>query len=557
MISYIGPNDKFFNDLKAYCASLPESHEYTISNVEIGPDWEKTLFEGYAKVLPHLIIANFIDIEEKAENATQAMAKYFLYLKRNNHSRSIPIVGIFNDKVQLEEARYLFGCGLLYGYIKGSEVNMFIIDSFYFAFNEFVVQKQYAVTPELNLKYDIKCVANVSQLGNETLQIETDVEFEASEELNVVFNLFDNFKVTNFEVKKNFLDGVTYNYLNIYDLKIPFVGPWDDVTDDSLEKETYDEWLEEEEEGFNKRAGSIIIYDSRVSMIRPIADLSDQEEYTIYYQGLVDEELSYFEHIRPFLVVFQMATQEEERIDSQKKKKGDEITINNAEALGILVSKIKGIRSYEPIVMVFNSRSTESGLRIAHGYNKLMSVGDNFDTIISDKLFSIHKKMTQESGNFESKLEIPLKDFRNKADVSVEAHITSLSEHEITFYSHAKIPMYSVVKILDPTEAHITIIPPIKDLRRVGEQEHYMGIIHSISEKDRAIFRKFVNQIIFKPPTEFKFEQQSEEDAEKAAKAAQDKLKQEHLKIKAEREKNLVRRREVKRAVPYKGKSKL
>ena len=68
-----------------------------------------------------------------------------------------------------------------------------------------------------------------------------------------------------------------------------------------------------------------------------------------------------------------------------------------------------------------------------------------------------------------------------------------------------EIPFYSILKIDQPKELYLTIIPPFRDLKFKEGHHHYMGIIMGHEESDLELLRRFVNQIIFKKPTEFKY----------------------------------------------------
>jgi hypothetical protein len=87
----------------------------------------------------------------------------------------------------------------------------------------------------------------------------------------------------------------------------------------------------------------------------------------------------------------------------------------------------------------------------------------------------------------------------NQVDVYINSVITSLSEHDITFYAQEGLPMFGVLKIEIPVPAYITIISPVIDLEKKEKYEHYMGIIHGTSEQNTNLLRQIVNKIMHKP----------------------------------------------------------
>ena len=227
-----------------------------------------------------------------------------------------------------------------------------------------------------------------------------------------------------------------------------------------------------------------------------------KKTYSQAMQGLFDASLNY-----PFYLEFRMAADHSSMQEELACKKPHLIFYDLGEAaqegdsdlpgLSLLVQYIKNVDGYRPIVVVMGSPSKSDALRKLFSYEKIMSFANKFEVDIFCKLaesFIQKKKLVHSQEHFF----IKYSDSRGIFDVKSEVEVSSLTEHEITFRCPQELPMFTVVHLVLPVECYATIIPPLWELPG-GNLNHYMAILHTVTQDDLQSLRIFVNQIIYEP----------------------------------------------------------
>lgn len=471
-IVYVGKDEEFNTELFDF------SRTFLRSNFEVlAFEYKRGILLKAGQDLEPSII--FIDEWSDDEKFLEELTAFRSF----RSTKSTPIVALCKDKEEADRLSGFLTLGVHMLFIKGSDIEPFFKDCFYLGFDEKLGFPKYATAEGLDLEMKIGLLSTVTWISNESMLIETDCELKDGERFPLKLPFLDSNPILNCEVKKRFSISSHYPMLSSYELLFPYTGPWDEVTEETIQPETVETWLNFNEESFDQRQQLVRLY---------------TEDLNFASQCLLEENLNFLDFKEKILPLNQ-----EELELKRPSIFFIEINENNSfDDVHFLTMQFLNIPDYNPIIIILNSSSSSEALRKIFNYPFIIASPEKIShqvfRLLMDK-FSL-KKISQSPDTFRHFFK--KSDFNRLASLILNVRITGLNEHEVTFLSEVEIPFFSVLKFDLPIPFFVTVIPPFNELFKRETHTHSMGIIHGLSEKDLEKLRKIVNQMIYHPVKE-------------------------------------------------------
>ncbi|OFZ71365.1 MAG: hypothetical protein A2451_16295 [Bdellovibrionales bacterium RIFOXYC2_FULL_39_8] len=533
-ILYIGNDQIFLDDLMAFDKVFWPQNTSEVVQLPITREWLQGAHGQIFTRMPQLV---FIDFSDGANFKMLNPQFYDLlnFVKKHPLLKRTPICGTFISEEQLAENRNLFASGLSYAYIKGDLYTTLFEDSYYLAFEDKIAFPRYAMASEINLDYQLKMPVVVKNMNADKIVIESDISFREDEEVEGSFNFFEDFSGKKFTVARHTSLSSRNFYLCGQELFIKYAEPWDEVTEDSFVKETVETWVEFNKGRYAKLFPAILlvnddnlfIYDLTVSGLSGKCDLCFSYE--------LENQFLQVKNNRPTIIMLELDESEmtDEMLATKYRGRKDYLR-SNTDALMMLTSFIKTLEYYNPILVLFNSPSKSEAIRKVCGYNSILAHNEKMSTAVIGELISFYQANKKSSVDDDS-LSIPLASQKSMAAINIPVKITGLTEHEITFLSSYSLPLFSILKLDEPFEMYLTIMPSIRDLKIVPGFHHYMAFISGTSETRLPILRQFITQLIDHPPKEFKFYPNEVTEVDKEIEGKEIIIEKKEKKVKVER----------------------
>ena len=482
-ILYIGTDDEFLRSLKNYCDRY-DKLKFVVESKRYAPG---KIAEAISKSYPCIIYVDFTDINDKKEVLNEV-----IFLKRY---QNILFVSILGDSLDKQSQSLIYASGFQLGHIKGGEVNALIIDSLYIGLNERQSLPQYAKAENIERDMEVGVCSIVSKVSIENFYVETNIDV-SEKKLPMRLSMFEGLFADSFEVVSRYKVDLIYPMQKSYILKYPYVGPWDKVTPQTMEKETVKTWLEFNKNSLSKKNYFIQVITKNHQLCAPFYKSSLKLPYWVeFYQDFEAEKKEEGLRLkRPALIFFDL--------DIGEEKDGEEEENRKIRIIGKLVDKIKAIGGYNPVIIVSNGPAKSNTLLKTCRYPNIISMTEK----LSVKVFDFFSQKFLEKKEFKSDRRecfLEPSDPRWAVDISHHVQVTTLSEHEITFISKADLPLFSVLHLTLPLDCFVTVVPSYLKLKASSLGRHYLGFIHGLSEEESSILRTFVNKIIYRPISRF------------------------------------------------------
>jgi len=489
----------FLLELQAFYNNKFPLDECHIEAIRFESDWYEEFIAKSSRA-PHIIYITFPIREAFGENEN-----YFydalIVMKRNLKMRSTAIVGIFENKRSLQSYQNFIACGLLYTTILRESFYKFLCDTCYIAYGRNVGMPVFARATKINCTFELTSLASIVAFDSERLLIDTDIQNEEAI-LHARMHLFDDFKAETFEVTQSFPTPQEGYFDYSYQVAIPYCGPWDEVTEKTIEKDTVETWLDFNRPDFNVRRDCFFVIDQDASRLYTINRSFQSKEIYAFCKDDFNSDFACIETLRPFMIWLNFG---HSLVEGQSE--------NDYDPIYAVIKYILGCQNYQPIIVLYDCPSGGEAVNKVYGYPKMITT-QNFPTVaVLNEITNIYFAKKGQEGLSKSMYAFHFNDPRRVCEIPVEIEITNLTEHEITFYCKKALPFFMVMRCTVPVEMLITIVPPWWDLPiTVSKGHHYMALINGVSMDDEKILRKFVNQIIFSPISEFKYVEQYNEE---------------------------------------------
>ncbi|HXH31762.1 MAG TPA: hypothetical protein VNJ01_13185 [Bacteriovoracaceae bacterium] len=466
-IVYFGSDDSFYIELR-------QALENTLKNFTLET---RLHLSGAVLTYAEELCPNLLFLDEPCE--FPFIAEELSLLKKNAKYKSVTICVLCKNKTEVSLNAHLLTLGVQLFFIKGGDLDLFLKNCYYLAFNEKIKIPRFATAKDLKIQLPLGICSTLNQISTDSLLIETDVSFGA-DQLTLIRPPFSDHSNLPFTVKTHLTGGTDFVTFESYELTFPYAGPWDSVSSDSISRDTIETWISYYRDRCNKTDSILTVFSGDSSLAQEWLTAPLKFSNVDFHWHLPQNLETYLKFKKPSVLAFDLGE------------------LNTLEALSDLVSTIGSIDYYQPIVVVTNSPSSAEALKKICPYRKLLAAcapltGETL-LLLSEKLAPKVQAMS------EGCLALKLSD-KNRA-VSILAHVrlTSLSEHIVTFGSELELPFFSTVELTLPIPMLVTIVPPFSLLRpQTSGNWHYQGIIHGLDEDELKRLRKIINQLIYKP----------------------------------------------------------
>ncbi len=428
----------------------------------------------------------FIDFSEP-EFEVNKLIHETLSLKRVSQLKSVLLVALFMNEDQKAKNNIIFTSGFQLSFVKGSESESIFRDSFYIGLRNKMEFPILALARNINLDLEIGICSTITGMNKDEFRIETDVE-GLKDHLKLSMPMFPELKCNSFKIKETSGPSYQYPMTSGYVVAYPFAGPWTDDSEENIQPETVETWLDNYESEFSRtRKTYVRIYSNNLTIVDELFEKQDPSVQINIGNDSNNLDAEIF-IARPSLIFV--------HLDDEDTEEG-QVTLKMLE---FLLSVSFGI-DYRPIIVVTNCSSSGAALQKAYNYPMIVATQNILDSTLC--LTMIKKFQAKRQDNVSPAQDFKVASEQRSIDVFENVKITSLTEHEVTFNSELELPMFTVIHFSLPIEFHATIVPTILPLQKKNDTNQYMAFIHGLSEEQMMVLRKFVNQIIYTPLKDF------------------------------------------------------
>lgn len=465
IILYHGLDPDFYKELKV-AAEIFSGCEVVQSSPE-----EVSLVDQAFRLRPHII---FMDASFAGK-----LIEDVRWMKVTPLFSSILMTAICKDEMEVNESAQLVSAGVSLFHMVDTDSECFIQDCFQIAFGTRRVGGEFAQAKNLEIDFSIGFLSSLAAVGTETFFLETDLELQ--DEVTLKLPMSGNCRM---DIKNSSDGGTTLPFTKSYEVKYPYAGPWDELSENSLQPATVETWIELRKNTFDLRTRHICCFTQDEKFLKSLAGNPSLCWYQTFGHAREATGLSL---VKPGIIFFDLQDAE-----------GPDVT-----QLAEVMRSVKQIEP-PPMLIIFGSKSDSVAMRKVFEYEFILAVSSRLD----HQMFrAFEKKFLEKSSLPEPRYFLRPDDPDRTVILEKQVILTSITERNLTFIIDGEIPYYTVAKIELPLPAYLTIIPSEGKLPASPKGQHYTAIIHGISEENLAHLRKIVNQLIYKPNTSLTREQ--------------------------------------------------
>lgn len=485
---YLADNDAFFKEVEKYAQNNEKDLEFKFLNLDLDNS------EQLATILQTIIDQNFSAIFIQIKDLSEKLVLLLRIIKSHHSSKNTPLLAVVDSKNSIEDLERIYSFGFTYTFFKGFELKQFFVDMKYLTFIPSVTFPKYATTPNFSAKARLYALSRVNFINQTLIGLDTDLEFSPGDKVYCQFNFFDKFNFNEFEVFKSNKEDSRFHYLNTIELEIPYKSALS--SEGALTESEFENWLIDKENEFFHMDMRVLIIDNNSKSFAEFINYVEVQKAYILLRSKIGEDPSLINGFKPHLVIYQM-----EELPEGISDQDEELKYNGTHSFGQMMNWLKSIPDYSPIVAVFNNDSNIKAFKKAHLYDKIIALKKSFDYKL---LSTLIQQFIDSMKNPETLIRHYLPTFHEMAfiQMGLDIEITSINEHEITFTYDGELPYFTTYVLNLPNEIHITTVPPIKELEKIGSKNHYMGFITNADEKDKMEIRCLVNYLLSLEPEE-------------------------------------------------------
>ncbi len=389
---------------------------------------------------------------------------------------------------------------------KGMSLSHLLFDALYLSRGDAKTRKKLATFSNLFEEVNAKYFSSITHIMDQALILESSLEFSKSD-------------VVKFE--SDFLAHINNKHLFVVDQKddllqtkfkhryrFSMVEPKKDIDelmskDDKKNKDPNSQWDDPQyrlvdikslsnyiasidKSGSNKRA-KLLLVQSGLEVLAQMEESLNDLPYLIRYQTAFRSDLKIIKNFRPNIVALEI-------------NEGDEVEV----LLKSLIDAIKEINDYNPVVMIFKIDIASEKLKEFLDYQFIMVHKGKIDLSLLLNMMEIFDKKL---GDFDPSDKDPLimeneSTFNvyalnpiSRVKLDLEIYLSSISEHELTFFSKEELPMRGIVFVDKPVKMYLTVLPEIDALEKKNGYFHYYAVINGITTVEIQILRQYINEL--------------------------------------------------------------
>lgn len=559
IIIYIGNDTAYWKTIEQrFRGAYPEKEFFFVTL----PAADKLTFQSIMcdalLAKPHIV---YIDLSY----SKNFQLKVAHFLRRDNATRKIPLVGLVENKSMLKESLMT---GMTFTHVKCGEYHDVVYDPFFLAFPK-EIKKPVFAKAKFKTPYETQMVDDflVSYFTPTSMHVEGNVKFNKGDKIRINHQLPNKIMSSEFfMVKEVGQKNMYFDYKYSYDLEHLFVDPpvQDPKTaSDPVEQKKFKalqnqylqevevykkkmkEWVKEHDNGMEKKQIKVLAVDHNLWYLKNSVLTLNECKFAMRSQSFLSEELDELERIMPNLIAYQFQEYNENEAKDLALKPETVKALQDNEQFHLgrieaIVKKCASIPDYVPFIIIFGTKKYNT----AHFQQKLSHpfIMTNTSNMSLDLLSPIVNLLEQKENKKEEekikkrltqlKAENPSKNARLTsqdirgfhyfvdkdsplAHVSVvyDIGISTLTESDVTFVTEADLQISSY-RVAGPVPMAITVIPlEGKISNKEAGKFIYFALIHSLGEDDKKLLRKQINEVFFTPLMEQRQKETDEFDA--------------------------------------------
>lgn len=476
-VLYLGQDKDFFFNLSTFCLDI-KTKALQIPTCKRG--------ELSLTCLNHPLRMIFIDYTNP-EVDLDAIQEEVIFLKRIPRFQSILFIALFSKSEEKVLNQSIFISGFQFSFMKGCDESLLFKDCFGIVTGKDMHHSVFAKAENILKNYEVGICSSLTSISMNDFIIESDFKF-ADSLLPISLPIFPDLQRKYFSISRSCSSSLAYPMPNSYVLELPISSGWDSDSLDVIQADTISTWLDHNSEENFKKGHFINVLSKNMALLPELFSIHKDSLFNINFnENLSDDEmLSLLSLSKPKLIFIDLETE------------GN----NNLEFVSKIITSIKTIDNFDPVIIIANSLSTGNALQKVLSYPLILVTKTFLDTpfilslIRSFEVRKLKKEMTSQSHFFSGN------DPRRSVEVKCEIRISSLTEHEIVFLSQTKLPPLAILHFHLPLDFNATIVSERPENAH-SESFYYIAIIHGMTEDKLEILRKFVNKIISNPLKEF------------------------------------------------------
>lgn len=531
--------------------------EQRFKNIYPEAEFVFTIFPAVDKNNYQAVMADILNIRPHIVYVDLSFSKNFQlkvahFLRRDNATRKIPLVGLVENKSMLKESLLT---GMTFTHVKCGEYHDVVFDPFSMAFPKEVKVPQFA-KGKYKESYQAQLIDDflVSYFSPTSMHVEGNVKFSKGQKVQIKHNIPIKMMPSQyFIVNEISSQNMYFDYKYSYDLQYTFVDP--PVLDPSLAsnpeeqkkfkalesqhlqeivgcKKKMKEWVKEYDNAIEKKQIKVLIVDDSLAFLKNSKMTLSDCKFAVRSQSFLSDDLDELERIMPNMIAYQLQEFDPTLHQNLKPETIKALQDNeefHLKQIAAIIKKAYEIKDYRPYLVVFGTKKYNNAYfqeKLSHPYILTNSNHLNIDVLAPMAKLLDQKEKKKDEENLKKRLmelkaENPSKNSKltsgdvrgfqyfvdkesDLAHLQVQYDIAfdTLSESDLTFITKAELQVTSY-RISGPVPMAITVIPREGKLS-ISEREglNYRGLIHSIGEDDKKALRIHVNEVFFGPLNE-------------------------------------------------------
>ncbi len=512
-ILYFGKDDVFMNGYQDKLDELKLSSEVRLEERFFKDDEEKS---KVANLVGEIAQENYQAILIDFSVAKDSVSLLARHLRLSLNPEQVALIGLLNQ-VGNENEEYnknLIKKDFLQAslthipiiHYKGVSFSHTVFDTLYLAKNEKKTRGEFATYSNLCEKVNARYFSSITHIMEEALILESSLELEKGQCVRFESNFLQHLNNKDLFVENVSDDLLQTKFKHRY--RFSMLEPPKDLDEITEDKKKDDPWADSkyklvdthylskyiasiDKSGSHKKVKLLLVQKGLEVLAQMEKSLSELP-YLIRYQTSFRKDLKIIKNFRPNILAVELEEATEECCQS---------------TLQAIVQTVNEIEDYDPVINLFNCPFSNDILKEYFDYHFVMTHPNQIDLNLLMNMLEIFDKKL---GDYDPKDNDPLIKEKespfnvyalnpiSRIKLELDISITSISEHEVTFYSKQELPIRGIVFINSPVKMYITVLPPLEKLENKKGYYHYFGIINGVTTLEVQILRQYINGLFTK-----------------------------------------------------------
>lgn len=464
-IVYVGREPGFAHYLKSQLAAHGAEHDWSVREIQA--------FAGaFAEVSgveeARLVALDFRGHDGAAlsEEFCQSMALF----KRQSRAWAIPVIGIFEDRAQLEALAHLFTLGLSYAHVIGSDLEAFCQGLRYLSGEGNPAAPVRKLAVQMDRTIHLEAFAAAVEMSCDEVWLDCDIL--PTEGAIQEFAPFGD-KRPQHVVLEDFTPASRWhNMLYMAKLRLEYPAPWEATGEGLLSLAEMEEWVKHQVHDGGRT--SVLIQTQNFEITQKIMAHPVSEHLRLAVLGDFNDFKGQVASLLPQVVCVDLLSSDETQ-----------------NCVYVLRQLLESRRGWAPYIMICNTDLPAIEWRTQLGHDRVIAHAGALTTEQLEKCLEISLKIVH--GHGPVALQFALNDPQRLLRFSLPVKLTQLSLGHVLFTSHEEIPLYSVLHLKHPTGLYLLVVPPTTLPALPPQQgQCYEAIIHGIDERGEWVLREFI-----------------------------------------------------------------